>query len=375
MPQGRPLHVGIEAARLLQERRGIGRYVRRLLLHMPVQRPDIRLTLYIDRRTSADEVRTHLADISPALATQCAIASLHALPESDADVVWYPWNWITVPARRAPLVPTVLDVAPMLQLDHRWWKVLKRHMYRQRYTSTVQRAELIIAISEFTASEIRRLLPVDPERLRVTLLATDHGDSPARASSTSLATLGIDGPFFLTVGAQEARKNLAVLYRAMAILHARGETVPLVQCGPSVKRARYPWLHHVGFVDDGELATLYRDAAALVFPSRYEGFGLPALEAMAAGGRVVCANSSSLPEVVGDAALLFAWDDADALAAQLTRILHDDVLRDRLTLAGAAQSMKFNWSATAAATLAVFEEAATRGPLRRAHDQRWQRRQ
>ena len=361
MPQGRALHIGIEAGRLLKERRGIGRYVRRLLLHMPMQRPDIRLTLYTDRGTSADIVREHLTDISPAVAARCAVESVHALPESPADVVWYPWNWITVPARRAPLVPTVLDIAPMLQLDHRWWKVLKRQLYRQRYSSTVRRAELIIAISEFTASEIRRLLPVDPERLRVTLLATDHGDSQARPSSASLATLGITGPFFLTVGAQDARKNLAVLYRAMAILHARGETVPLVQCGPSLKRTRYPWLHHVGFVDDGELATLYRDATALVFPSRYEGFGLPALEAMAAGGRVVCANASSLPEVVGDAALLFAWDDADALAAQLTRMLHDDALRDRLTLAGASQSLQFSWSATADATLAVFEEAATRG--------------
>ena len=359
----RRLHVGIEAGRLLQERRGIGRYVRRLLLHMPMLWPELELTFFVGRETTADAMRTHLADVSPDLAARARIDSLGALRDSTVDVVWYPWNWITVPARRAPMVPTVLDVAPMLQLDHRWWKFYKRAKYRRRYVHTVQRADLIIAISEFTASEIRRLLPVEPDRLRVTLLATDTIIAPPDLSNVlpTLAARGIRGPFFLTVGAQEARKNLQVLYRAMTQLHASGDAVPLVQCGPSVKRARFPWLHHIGFVDDAELNALYRAATALVFPSRYEGFGLPALEAMAAGGRVVCADSSSLPEVVGDAALLFPWDDSDALAGQLRRVLHDETLRQQLTLAGAAQARRFSWPTTAAETLAVFDEAATRG--------------
>ncbi len=367
MPNGRSFHVGIEAGRLLQERRGIGRYVRRLLQHMPLLHPELQLTLYVGGDTTEQAVRSHVADIAPTLAERCHIDALSALPESTADVIWYPWNWITVPARRAPMVPTVLDIAPMLQLDHRWWKVLKRRTHRHRYTRTVQRAERIIAISEFTASEIRRLLPVDPARIRVTLLATDAVDGQALAAAPvapSLVREGIDGPFFLTVGAHDARKNLAVLYRAMTLLHAQGDHIPLVQCGPSRKRVSFPWLHHVGFVDDAELNVLYRDATALVFPSRYEGFGLPALEAMAAGGRVVCADASSLPEVVGDAALRFPWDDADALVAQLRRVLHDGALRDALTAAGAVQAQRFTWTATAAATLAVFDEAASRRKLR-----------
>ncbi len=354
------MHIGIEAARLLQERRGIGRYVRQLLLHMPLLQPDIRFTLFARRSADIAEMRAHVAAISPAFAERTSIEAMSALRTGNVDVMWYPWNWITVPSARAPMVPTILDIAPMLQLDHRWWKVHKRWKYRRRYTATVQRAELIIAISAFTASEIQRALPVDPSKLRVTLLATDNIALIANASSASLERLGVSGPFFLTVGAQESRKNLGVLYRAMEILHARGERVPLMQCGPTAKRTNYAWLHHAGYVDDGELATLYRDATALVFPSRYEGFGLPALEAMAAGGRVICADASSLPEVVGNAALRFPWDDAEALARQLVRVLHDGALRNSLTAAGAEQSRRFSWGKTARETLAVLGEAAGR---------------
>ncbi len=354
------MHIGVEAARLLQERRGIGRYVRTLLLHMPQLQPEIRFTLFARRSADIADMRSHLAGISPAFAERTSIEAMSALRRCTVDVMWYPWNWITVPSAHAPMVPTILDIAPMLQLDHRWWKVHKRWKYRRRYTDTVQRAELIIAISAFTASEIRRALPVDATKLRVTLLATDDISANANTTSASLTKLGISAPFFLTVGAQESRKNLAVLYRAIEMLHARGERVPLVQCGPSAKHMNFAWLHHAGYVDDGELAALYRDATALVFPSRYEGFGLPALEAMAAGGRVVCADASSLPEVVGNAALLFPWDDAAALARQLSRVLHDGALRHSLTAAGAVQARRFSWEKTARETLAVFGEAAGR---------------
>jgi len=181
-------------------------------------------------------------------------------------------------------------------------------------------------------------------------------------TSETLARLGIDGPFFLSVGAHDARKNLDVLYRAMELLGARGERVPLVQCGPNVDRSRggagAPWVRAAGYVSDGELATLYRRATALVFPSRYEGFGLPVAEAMFAGGCVICAETSSLPEVGGDAALYFPRNDAEALAAQMTRVLHEPGLRERMASLGAAQAARFTWEGCARETLAVFDEAA-----------------
>jgi len=358
------VRVGVEASKLLRERRGMGRYVRNVLLQMPRLRPEIRFTLFVRRDRDIVPLGRQLALLSGELAERTTIATVSALPTADLDVVWYPWNWLTTRTERAARVVTVLDLAPMLQLDHRWWKVFKRAINRRRYLDTVRGADMMIAISEFTKRELQRLLPVDASKVRVTLLAADDLTPVAGGASPALDRLGVTGPFFLTVGAQEARKNLPVLYRAMELLHARGERVPLVQCGPSSRAQPRPWLHAAGYVSDAELSVLYHRATALVFPSFYEGFGLPALEAMAAGGRVVCANASSLPEVVGDAALLFDASDADALAAQLTRVLHDASLRDRMTHDGAAQAARFRWSTTARQTLAVFDEAMGRRALR-----------
>ncbi len=357
-------HIGVEATRLLQERRGIGRYVRNVLLQMPAHRPTVRFTLFVRRARDIAPLREQLLQLSGDLMERTTIAPIAALPATDADVVWYPWNWLHPAAIRAACVVTLLDLAPMLQLDHRWWKLLKRAKYRRRYTHSAQRADMVIAISAFTEREILRLLPVGASKVRVTLLAADDWTSASTGPSASLDHLGLAGPFFLTVGAQEARKNLPVLYRAMELLHADGERVSLVQCGPKSRAQPRPWLQHVGYVSDAELALLYQRATALVFPSFYEGFGLPALEAMAAGGRVVCANASSLPEVVGDAALMFEPGDADALAKQLKRVLHDEQLRARMTRDGLEQAAKFRWSTTAAETLGVFDEAMFRRALR-----------
>ncbi len=359
LPKPPALHVGIEATRLLRERRGIGRYVRNLLLHMPQQRPNLRFTLYA-RSADLSALQGQLSEGSPTLVSCVTLAPIGQLADSDADVVWYPWNWLSPDTRHAARVVTILDLAPMLQLDHRWWKLLKRAKYRRRYTTTARHAEMIMAISAFTKREIMRLLPVDSERVRVTLLAADDTTPPDRSASSILDRLQLEGPFFLTVGAQEARKNLPVLYTAMDALHAEGVRVPLVQCGPSARAPARPWLHHVGYVSDAELTVLYQRATALVFPSSYEGFGLPVLEAMAAGGRVVCADASSLPEVVGDAALMFAFNDAAMLAAQLRRLLFEPALRDELTRRGGEQAARFRWSSTASETLAVFDEAMQR---------------
>lgn len=353
-------HIGIEATRLLRERRGIGRYVRNLLVQMPKLRPEVRFTLFAQRERDFAPLREQLAQLSDDVAQRTTVVAVDSLPSTSADVVWYPWNWLHPTTINAASVVTVLDLAPMLQLDHRWWKLLKRAKYRRRYSHTVRDADMIISISAFTVREMQRFLSVDTSKVRVTLLAADDLAPTAGGTSAALDRLGVEGPFFLTVGAQEARKNLPVLYRAMEQLHARGERVPLVQCGPSSRAKPRPWLHHAGYVSDAELSLLYQRATALVFPSYYEGFGLPALEAMAAGGRVICANASSLPEVVGDAALMFDAQDADALAKQLMRVLHDAKLRERMTRDGLEQAAKFRWSTTAAQTLDVFDEAMAR---------------
>ncbi len=364
------MHLAIEATKLLGERRGIGRYVRNLLRQFVQQRPTMRFTMYIARPEDAAPLLALLASWHEQLAARTTIAPIADLPNTDADVVWYPWNLITSAARQ-PMVVSTLDLAPMLQLDDQWWRVLKRAKYRRRYQRTASLATAILTISEFSKREIVERLHVDPSRISVTLLAAD--DMPEALTPDALNSeplpgqaAAISGPCFLTVGGQEGRKNLRTLYDAMSLLHDRGITVPLLQCGPGMSaetRARYgaaPWLTHVGYVSDQQLVALYRRATALIFPSRYEGFGLPVLEAMRAGGVVICADASSLPEVAGDAALRFAWQDAHALAEHMMRLLNEPPLRETLVDRGRAQAERFSWTTTAALTLACFERAAQR---------------
>jgi glycosyltransferase involved in cell wall biosynthesis len=364
------MHLAIEATKLLGEKRGIGRYVRNLLRQFVQQQPTMRFTMYVARTEDAAPLAALLASWHEELTARTTIAMMNALPESDADVVWYPWNLITTAARR-PMVVSTLDLAPMLQLDHQWWRMLKRLKYRRRYQRTAEQATAILTISEFSKREIVERLRVDPSRVTVTLLAAD--DLPLDEAQAPLpeAAAAITGPCFLTVGGQEGRKNLRTLYEAMALLHARGITVPLLQCGPGMSahtRALYgaaPWLMHLGYVTDAQLVALYRRATALIFPSRYEGFGLPVLEAMRAGGAVICADASSLPEVAGDAARRVAWNDAPALAEQMRRMLQEPALREMLVARGREQAARFSWAETAAQTLGCFERAAAQRVQRR----------
>lgn len=357
-------HIGVDASRLLQEKRGMGRYVRNVLRGLPQVRDHISYTIYAGNGETA-ELRALLQSLGET-AGNAIIKPITDLAASTADVVWYPWNFVNPVARTAPIAVTIHDIVPMIQLDHRWWKVWKRAKYRKRYTNSVQTAHAILADSAFTAQEIKRLLNPDMSKVYEVLLASDDFAPGAIDLAPLLKKLDVTGPFFLTVGAHEVRKNLPVLFEAMRVLSARGLDIPLVLCGPGARLSKVAgrgddsWLRYAGFVSDAELAALYNRATALVFPSLYEGFGLPLLEALQCGGRVVCADASSLPQVVGDAALLFPPRDAGALVEQLLRIVSDDALRDELTRRGAAQAARFRWRDTAQNTLAAFDAAMER---------------
>jgi len=173
------------------------------------------------------------------------------------------------------------------------------------------------------------------------------------------------GRFFLFVGAISGRKNLVTALRALAAFRAGGPDVPLVVAGPRGRGAEefdaethrlglQSAVRVTGFVSAADLPVLLAAALALVHPSKYEGFGLTPLEAMAAGTPVLAANTGALPEVVGDAGILLPPDDVDAWSAAMSRINDDDELRRSLAERGRAWSERFTWEEAAKQTAAVY---------------------
>jgi glycosyltransferase involved in cell wall biosynthesis len=234
---------------------------------------------------------------------------------------------------------------------------------------SVQRADHLIAISESTRRDAVRFFNVPPEKISVIHLGVESYFTPA-ADSTSVAewrrTRGLPDKFLLFVGTLEPRKNVPRLLRAFArvkksarlphklvIVGARGwlyadaeRTIEAENLANEVIFA--------GHVDHRDLPDWYRAAEALVYPSLYEGFGLPPLEAMACGTPVVTSNASSLPEVVGDAGLTVDPQDDAGLADALARVLTDPRVRAELSTRGVAQAARFSWARHAQETVAVY---------------------
>lgn len=246
-----------------------------------------------------------------------------------------------------------------------------RRYYNRQIERAAESADRIIAVSQHTAKDLRELLSVPPEKIRVVLEAP--GNDVARVTDPeALAAFrrrhALEGEFILFVGTLEPRKNLAGLLRAFALL-LRQRKWP----GRLVVLGARGWLDQevfqalrdlglaqrvvfTGTVPEKEMALFYSAAQALAMPSFYEGFGLPVLEAMACGTPVVCSNTSSFPEVAGDVALLADPRDPQALADALWQAVADDALRARLALAGPVHAAAFNWDRAARETLAVYRE-------------------
>jgi glycosyltransferase involved in cell wall biosynthesis len=263
-----------------------------------------------------------------------------------------------VPPSRAPLVATVHDLAFLEYPRHYGWRtlaVLRRGMALAR-----REARLVMCPSR-TTIEACRAAGFDPARLRL----VPWGVSPAPVDASTVdglrARYGLDRPYVLFVGTVEPRKNLPRVIDAFRRLGR--DDVLLVLAGPrgwkeDVADAVDGGVRWVGAVPRGDLAGLYAGAAAFVYPSLLEGFGLPVLEAMAQGTPVVTSAGTATAEVAGDAAVLVDPLDADAIAAAIDRLLRDAGLSDRLRSAGRVRAGAFTWERSAAAAAAVYAEAA-----------------
>jgi glycosyltransferase involved in cell wall biosynthesis len=267
---------------------------------------------------------------------------------------------IVVPATRRPFVSTVYDLAP---LDHP--ELHTRHAIDElrAQIARLRHGGLALAISDATAARLESH-GVEAGRIVVTRLGAPALPAPTPASET----LPTGGPFVLAVGELRPRKALDVLLDS--IVRPALDGMRVVLAGPS--GAAEPSLRaqigrlgigdrvtFAGAVDDVTLAGLYRDATALCFPSVAEGFGLPVLEAMAAGTPVVATDLDVVREVAGDAALLVPPRDVEALSVALALVATDAEVRSRLVRDGRARAAMFTWAATADATIAAYERAAS----------------
>jgi len=268
---------------------------------------------------------------------------------------------------RHPLVVSIHDLTP-LTMPAVMPSELRRAAYRFWAFRAAGEADRLIADSNATKADVLRFYPHSSGILRVVTLAADEFGL-INAVPLPAGLVGDGTPYLLSMGNTKPNKDLPTLLRAFAALNSSRPDLRLLLVGrdqpgyvasvlgsaPAVDRVSF-----TGHVEDGVLRTLYENAAAFVFPSRYEGFGLPPLEAMIAGCPVVCSDATSLPEVVGDAALLFPAGDSAAAAERIERVLDDAELRASLTAAGAARAACFTWERTAAQTVAVYSELLER---------------
>lgn len=371
----RKLRIAVDIRPFYEPLTGIGWYLHHLI-HEIAKHDDVQLVLVGDARITDDGPRLHtefpanaemltydLRGVPQSRLSRPLTAGAYVLlMEVSGCDVFFGSNYFlprlhSAIARRR--VVTVHDLTykrfPEL-LQAETLENLERHMARE-----IAWADAVICVSESTRRDLLRYYAIDPSRA-VTVLS-GLAPSPAGPRPAHLPER-----YILFVSTVEPRKNLRVLLDAFERLRRAGEyDGSLVVVGrigwkseDLLPRLRQPGTVHLDYVPAGELAAIYANAEAFVFPSVYEGFGFPLLEAMSHGVPTIAARSSSLPEIGGDAALFFEHDDVDELTRLIRRATSEETLRRDLAARGRARAAQFSWARAAEETLAVLRRVAER---------------
>ncbi len=312
--------------------------------------------------------------LSVLLATLVGVGMDRRFPACD---VFHATDYVLPPLNRPASVLTIYDLTVWLFPEYHL--PLNRWFLRLLLPRFARRADAVIAISENTRRDVVRLFHISPEKVGVTCLGVDSVYRPIR-DEEELARVRekykLPNRYILYFGTIEPRKNLVSLLQAYRSLLTQSKELPDLVIG-----GRKGWLHEpisrsirelglearvhfTDWVEDKDIPALMSGATVFVYPSFYEGFGLPPLEAMACGTPVICSNTSSLPEVVGDGGMLVEPHDLSALANAMDRVLADQDLRAGLTARGLAQARRFSWERAARETLAIYEKAGAQHAYR-----------
>jgi glycosyltransferase involved in cell wall biosynthesis len=380
-----PVHIGFNAHLLSfrpgYRRAGVSQYIEQLLRQFVIDalQPDDVLTVYnghgdpesvwVSERNTIRYRSSHLpVNSAPGRMVWEQFAAPVVTMRDQIDVLFCPVNVVPL-AARVPSVVTVHDVAFLAHPE-------AFHASKRRYLDfmtrrSVHRARRVIAVSEHTKGDLVDRYHLPPDRVTVIPNAADRRYRPADdADSASSFRAANDLPdrFILFVGTLEPRKNLRRLVEAFSSVSARAPDVKLVIVGGSgwLTSDLAPLVHDrgltdriifTGYVSDDDLPRWYQAATIFCYPSLYEGFGLPVLEAMACGTPVVTSNTSAIPEEAGDAAILIDPTDVAALAEALAALIDDPTRREEMRAAGIERAQLYAWDRTARATLNVSREA------------------
>lgn len=322
----------------------------------------------------------HLLELQHAEATFANYLEMNrVLRACDVDIVHVPHTFYRPLILRAPYVITVHDLLDYMYRARTGNTALRAaHSYMTR--QAVHRAARIFAVSNFTKRDVARYFKVDPERIEVVYNALDESFQRGHTSPEEQARIRgrylLDAPFLLYTGRISPHKNVARLIEAFSALKAELAKTGIfpdlklviigdeVSKNPDIRRAvvRSGMQHDVrflGYVAIDVLRVFFDMAKVFVFPSLYEGFGLPPLEAMAHGTPVVVSNTSALPEVVGNAGLMVNPENVFEISRALYRALTDQCLRDRMKNAGIEQAKKFSWQTTVRRMLEIYAEVVS----------------
>jgi len=369
------MRIGIDARMIQGPFTGDSTYWRGLIAGLSHLKSNDEFVLYLDANlptgnvTLADNMTVRFVRAS-SWRLWSAVAFPLALRKDRVDVAHV--QYAIPPLMPCPVVTSIHDVS--FKRYPEFFNTKDRFILDVGVRFALKRASRILAISEYTKREIIDLYRVPPQRVSVIYPGVDEQFTPddRLASRTFIEEkYGINSPIILTLGVIQPRKNLPTLVKGFAKLKASQEFEhKLVVAG------KYDWKEQgliglveeleltqdvlfIGYVPYEDLPALYRAADVFVYPSVYEGFGLPPLEAMACGTPVVTGNRSSLPEVVGEAGIMVDPYDPEAFALAMWNVLSSESLRAEMSQAGLNQAAKFSWDKMATEVLHIYREAAS----------------